>query len=86
METNLMKALKLCKGNYQRDIVKGNEALGGGTLTGKAKQYSGRYQQSVYNLLGRLDVNGIPYVIHRGPRGGWLNSRLEVVEPEKVEG
>jgi hypothetical protein len=70
------KALALARGKYQRDLICGNETLGGSTLRGRARQYSGRYQRSAYALLARLDAAGVQYTIDRGPRGGWHCARL----------
>ena len=53
------KALALCRGQYQRNLIMGWENLSGSTLAGKAKEYSGRYAESRANLLGRLIANGI---------------------------
>lgn len=55
----LNSALSLCKGNYQRNIVLGHEALSGATLRGKAKKYGGRYAESRRNLMRRLMAAGI---------------------------
>lgn len=54
------KALSLCRGVYQRNIVLGNEALSGATLHGKAKTYAGKYKLSAQRLILRLNENGIP--------------------------
>jgi hypothetical protein len=70
------RALRLAAGSYQRALVQGYETLGGSTLRGRARRYSGRYRQSAYALLARLDAAGVEYQIEPGPRGGWYNSRL----------
>jgi hypothetical protein len=71
------KALELCKGSYQRNLVLGRETLGGSTLRGKAKSYMGRYDQSARNLISRLRKNEIEFEIKYGPRGGWYSATLE---------
>ncbi len=73
------QALKLARGSYQRNLILGHETLGGSTLRGKAKTYSGRYNQSARNLIARLKANGIDYKINLGPRGGWCSATLEFV-------
>ena len=49
------KALSLCKGTYQKNLVHGVESLSGSTLTGKAKNWGGKYAQSRNSLLKRLE-------------------------------
>jgi len=70
------RALKLCRGCYQRSLVERGETLGGSTLRGKARQYKGRYQESARSLLDRLDKAGVPYDVKLGPRGGYHCARL----------
>lgn len=77
-----VQALKLARGSYQRSLIEGYETLGGSTLRGKAKTYSGHYRQSARNLIGRLKANGIDYKINLGPRGGWYSATLEF--PDEV--
>lgn len=62
-------AMDLARGDYQRALIAGDEALSGSTLRGKAKRYSARYQQSARSLLKRLTDHGIPWSEKRGPRG-----------------
>lgn len=71
------QALKLARGSYQRNLILGRETLGGSTLRGKAKTYSGRYDQSARNLISRLKENDVPFEIKLGPRGGWHSATLE---------
>lgn len=52
-EDGLKEALGLARGCYQRNLLKGREAISGATLRGTAKQYSGRYKASATNLLKR---------------------------------
>ena len=78
--TNFDKALKLCRGSYQRGLVERRERLGGGALRGKAKMYSLRYINSGINLLYRLEQAGIPFWIEYGPRGGYHNAILHIME------
>jgi len=53
------KSLSLCKGEYQKNLIRGIENLSGSSLSGKAKSYSGRYKRSRENLLKRLQDNGL---------------------------
>lgn len=62
-------ALQLARGSYQEAILYGSEALSGGTLRGKAKEYSGRYCRSAQNLLSRMTAAGIPWSEKRGKYG-----------------
>jgi len=62
-------ALSLCRGEYQRNLILGREALSGATLTGRARDYSGRYRASGRNLLARMTAAGIPWREDRGARG-----------------
>jgi hypothetical protein len=55
----LDKALSLCKGCYQRDLVLGREALSGATLRGKAYLYVMRYKESGRSLVQRLTSAGV---------------------------
>lgn len=63
------RALALCKGQYQENLIRGIEALSGATLQGRAKQYWARYRQSRENLLSRMTDAGIPWKEDRGPHG-----------------
>lgn len=71
------QALKLARGSYQKALINGHETLGGSTLRGKAKTYSGRYNQSARNLISRLKSNNIDFKINLGSRGGWYSATLE---------
>jgi hypothetical protein len=50
----LQSALVACAGSYQRALVRGEEALSGSTLRGKANKYGSAYARSRANLLRRL--------------------------------
>lgn len=63
------KALDLCKGQYQENLVRGIEALSGATLKGRAKQFWARYRASRENLLARMSEAGIPWREERDPHG-----------------
>jgi len=63
------RALALCKGRYQEDVIRGIESLSGATLRGRAKQYGAHYKRSRENLLKRLTAAGIPWREERGPHG-----------------
>lgn len=66
MNEDISKALSLCKGRYQRDLVLGRAAFSGADLQGKAKQWSRYYKRSRDNLLSRMDENGVFYVVTKG--------------------
>lgn len=75
-ERAFQKALELCKGVYQQNLVRGYEALSGSTLRGKAaSQYGGKYAVSRNNLLTRLRKAGLPI----GERRGKHNRRILVI-------
>ena len=63
------KALALCKGHYQENLLRGIESLSGATLQGRAKQYWSQYRRSRENLLARMTRAGIPWHEERGPNG-----------------
>lgn len=57
------------KGSYQLDVLRGAEALSGGTLKGKAKRFSGKYLRSTAAMMRRLDAAGIPHGERRAAHG-----------------
>lgn len=63
------RALALCKGPYQENLLRGLEALSGATLRGKAKTYWAQYRRSRDNLLARMTQAGIPWREERGKNG-----------------
>lgn len=67
--TAFENALKLARGSYQRNILRGVESLSGSTLRGKAKRFGDRYQISAQNLIRRCRAAGIAIAEARGPRG-----------------
>ena len=62
-------ALRLARGSYQRNILRGFESLSGSTLRGKAVSYSGRYRRSSAALLERVAHEGIPWHERIGDHG-----------------
>lgn len=68
-EDSYRRALALCKGTYQENLVRGIEALSGATLQGRAKQFWARYRASRENLLSRMTEAGVPWREERGPNG-----------------
>lgn len=62
-------AFGLANGCYQRNILRGVEALSGSTLKGKAGRYRSRYQQSRKALFARLTKAGIHIGEMRAERG-----------------
>lgn len=63
------KAIALCRGTYQENLIRGLEALSGATLRGKAGIYGARYRKSRENLLSRMSAAGIPWHEERGEHG-----------------
>lgn len=53
-------AFSKARGSYQYGLLAGYEAWSGATLTGKAKQYGGKYAQSRGALLARIEAAGLP--------------------------
>lgn len=62
-------AFALARGDYQRNILNGTEALSGSTLRGKASRYGAVYARSRRNLIARIRAAGIAIGEERGPRG-----------------
>jgi hypothetical protein len=60
-EAAVAVALECCRGDYQRNLVMGYEALSGATLKGKAKRYGARYAASRRALLDRMAEAGIAF-------------------------
>jgi hypothetical protein len=58
-QTMYEAALKLARGSYQIDLLRGYESMSGSTLKGKAAVYRGRYAQSRRALLERCRKAGI---------------------------
>ena len=58
-QETLNKALKLCRGIYQKNLLLGKQRLSGADLSGNAKKYIGKYRQSSKNLLNRLQAAGL---------------------------
>ena len=83
IDANTHTALSLARGCWQRNVIRGSETLGGSTLRGRAKSYSGRYQASGRALLARLRAERIPHHVERGPLGGYHSARL-VIDPVTV--
>lgn len=57
------KALKLCRGSYQRDIILGRQNLSGSDLKGKAKKYGVHYARSKNSLLARLQAHQVEFAV-----------------------
>ena len=62
-------AQALAKGDYQRRILSGAEAMSGSTIKGTARRYSSGYRRSREGLLSRMTAAGIKWTIETGPRG-----------------
>lgn len=54
-------ALSLCKGRYQRALIRGEQAWSGADLRGNAAHYADRYAISRNNLLYRVYCKDIPF-------------------------
>ena len=65
----LDQALSLCRGSYQRDILRGNESLSGSTLKGKAKGYGGKYKASAASILRKCQQAGLNVREETGKHG-----------------
>lgn len=74
-------AVELARGDYQRAILRGREALSGSTLKGRASEYAGRYRRSASTLLDRMTKAGIPWCEVTGTN----NRRVLVVGASEVE-
>lgn len=68
-EEAFKKAMALCRGTYQENLLIGIEALSGSTLRGKARRYSAQYKRSAQSLLRRMTEAGIPWREKRGKYG-----------------
>ena len=77
----LAAALPLARGCYQRALLRGDEALSGSTLRGKAKQWSSRYAASRDSLLARLRAAGLS--VSEARRAHWR--RVLIVSAANVE-
>lgn len=73
--TEYERAVKLARGRYQRNLIRGCENLSGSTLRGRAKDWGLRYAQSRENLLKRLTENGVRWHEETGDH----NRRLLVI-------
>lgn len=78
--------LACAKGNWQREIVK--DLIQYGTITnpikflrGAAKQYSKKYEDSLYNLIRRIESEtGIKIrIVEYGSRGGMWSAKYGIV-------
>ena len=67
--TAMERALGLCRGTYQRAIVRGERRLSGADLAGKAARYGAHYARSRRAILARLEAAGVPHRIVRGRHG-----------------
>jgi len=47
------------RGTYQQDLIRGEEAWSGSTLTGNARSFKARYHRSAQSLIERLNADGI---------------------------
>jgi len=75
---------KLAKGHWQAEIL--SDLLTGRKITnpisclrGAAKRYSLRYKESFYNLLWRIEQEGIEVKIEYGPRGGLWSATYQLI-------
>jgi len=79
VHANTRLALSIARGRWQRNVIKGWETLGGSTLKGKAKKYADVYQRSGRNLMERLRLARVPYMVEKGPRGGYYSATLTIL-------
>jgi hypothetical protein len=73
------EALTYAKGDYQRQIIEGKQAISGSTLKGEAKKWSMKYVKSANALLQRLSDNGFRVYEKTGNN----NSRILVIEKKE---
>lgn len=52
------RCLALCRGDFQRNLILGNQRYSLADLKGKAKRYSGKYALSRNALINRIKANG----------------------------
>lgn len=64
-EEYLDKALAQCRGDYQRDLIRGKKPWSGSDITGKAARYNDIYKRSRLNLKARLEKIGLPVRIEK---------------------
>lgn len=62
-DSEVDKALKVCRGCYQRDIVLGYARVSGSDLRGKARKYGGMYRRSRENLFARMKAAGVQFAV-----------------------
>lgn len=62
-------ALKLARGQYQRALLQGEEALSGSTLKGTARSWGASYARSRKSLLDQLTSNNVPWGVRVGDKG-----------------
>ena len=60
---------RCARGLYQRDLLAGDQAWSGSTLTGTARRYAVKYARSRRALLDRLTEAGIPWCEVTGAHG-----------------
>ncbi|NBU71852.1 MAG: hypothetical protein EBS53_10470 [Bacteroidetes bacterium] len=63
MNSDMEKALKLCRGSYQRDIILGHANVSGSDLAGKAREYGARYKNSRNALFTRMENAKINFCV-----------------------
>lgn len=68
-QSALTAALALCRGDYQRNLLRGVESLSGSTLKGKARNWGGRYAEARRNILARMTGAGIAWCERKGDHG-----------------
>jgi hypothetical protein len=75
------EALTYAKGDYQRQIIEGKQAISGSTLKGDAKKWSMKYRKSAEAVLSRLCQNGFKVYEKIGNN----NSRILVIEKKEEQ-
>ena len=66
MEDAYDKAVSLARGSYQASIARGDAALSGSDLRGKAKEWGASYARSRASFLSRIAAAGIEPVTEGG--------------------
>jgi len=62
-------AYALARGDYQRNVLNGTEALSGATLRGAARRYGAVYANSRRSLIARCRAAGVVIGERRGAHG-----------------
>ncbi len=87
---NKINLTQYARGSWQYEICRDLERYGTITnpvsfLKGKAKSYSGKYQDSFTNLLSRIKAAGYTIDYIPGVRGGTWSAQYKLVIPVELQ-